>query len=91
MAEEILLKTALKQRQLTLNIVLNNTCIHHWGGGIFFLQVSLKLFKLSQRGKQKFLGLNDINLNSVSLAFLKQHSNLLTKYINLSAATIGPA
>ena len=33
-----------------------------------------KLFKLSQRDKQKFLGLNDIYLNSVSLAFLKQHS-----------------
>ena len=57
----------------------------------FFLQASLKLFKLSQRDKQKFLALNDINLNSVSLAFLKQHLNLLTKYINLSAASIGRA
>lgn len=55
MAEEILLKTALKQRKLTLNIVLNNTNTLYFiiGKGDFFLQVSFKLFK-SKRPTEVF-------------------------------------
>ena len=71
MAEEILLKTALKQRELTL--ICTKQYLHAlslgreggWGGRTSLS--SLKLFKLCQR--DQFLGLNDVELNRCKLPF----------------------